>query len=172
MNSTSLHDLKLLILSFHPIVVIETVEEDRVSDLVDGVARELSMTHFQWSINRGLRRVPGDDPIATQFTTDPLQLLAHVQGMTVDALYHLRDFGAHLDTPLVVRQLRDLAKAFTATRSTLILTGQRIELPESVAHHAVPSSSRSTGTWRRSPSERSTLRSTGRSSSRPGSWSS
>ena len=29
--STSIHDIKTLVLSFHPVVVIETVEEDRVS---------------------------------------------------------------------------------------------------------------------------------------------
>ena len=161
MNSTSLHDLKLLVLSFHPIVVIETVEEDRVGALLDAVAGELSMAHFNWSINRGLERVPGDEPIATQWTTDPLQLLSHIQAMTIESLYHLRDFGRHLDTPQVVRQLRDLAKAFSATRSTLILTGRRIELPDEVAHHAVPYELQLPGRDELRPVLRSVLRSLG-----------
>ncbi len=161
MNSTSLHDLKLLIQSFHPIVVIETLEEDRVSALLDAVAGELSMAHFNWSINRGLERVPGDEPIATQWTTDPLQLLAHIQAMTVESLYHLRDFGRHLDTPQVVRQLRDLAKTFSATRSTLILTGRRIELPDEVAHHGVPYELQLPGREELRPMLRSVLRSLG-----------
>ncbi len=138
MDSTSLHDLKTLILSFHPIIVMETVEEDRVSELLDAVSRDLGLHHFAWSINKGLEKVPGGDAVATQWTSDPFQLLAHIEGMTVEAVYHLRDFGRHLETPQVVRQFRDLAKAFAARQSTVVITGKRVQLPDELEHHAVP----------------------------------
>ena len=57
--STSIHDIKTLILSFHPVVVIETVEEDRVISLLSQVAAQLSLPFFHWSITRGLVRFPG-----------------------------------------------------------------------------------------------------------------
>lgn len=137
-DSTSLHDLKTLILSFHPILVMETVEEDRVSELLGAVAHELGLHHFAWSINKGLQKVPGGDPVATQWTTDPFQLLAHIEGMTVEAVYHLRDFGRHLESPQVVRQFRDLAKAFSSRHATVVITGKRVQLPDELEHHAVP----------------------------------
>jgi hypothetical protein len=137
-NPTSLHDLKTLILSFHPVIVIDTVEEDRVEELLGAAARELGLTHYVWSVNRGLEEVPGQKRIAAQWTQSPLELLAHIEGMTIDALYHLRDFGHHLDTPQVVRQFRDLAKTFAERHSTLVITGRNIQLPPEIEHQVVP----------------------------------
>ncbi len=57
--STSIHDIKTLVLSFHPVIVIETVEEDRVFSLLHSTALELRMPFFEWSITTGLVRVPG-----------------------------------------------------------------------------------------------------------------
>ena len=44
--STSIHDIKTLILSFHPVVVIETVEEDRVISILSRVAAQLSLPYL------------------------------------------------------------------------------------------------------------------------------
>jgi len=135
--ATSIHDLKSLVLSFHPLIVMETVEEDRVSELLLAVAGELGLPHFAWSINRGLERLPGGEATATQWTQDPFQLLAHLEKMTIEAIYHLRDFACHFETPQVVRQFRDLAKRFATTQSTLVLTGRSVRLPDELAHLAV-----------------------------------
>jgi hypothetical protein len=135
--ATSIHDLKTFVLSFHPLIAIETVEEDRVSSLLHAVSSELDLAHFVWSVNRGLERLPGNEPIATQWTQDPFQLLSHLEGMTIEAIYHLRDFARHLDTPQVVRQFRDLAKHFATARSTVVLTGKAVTLPDELQHHAI-----------------------------------
>ncbi len=159
MNPTSLHDLKTLILSFHPVIVVDTVEEDRVEALVAAAARELSLTHYTWSVNRGLEEVPGQKRVAAQWTQSPLELLAHIEGMTIEAVYHLRDFARHLDTPQVVRQFRDLAKTFAERHSTVILTGRNIELPPEIEHHAVSFELRMPGRDELRPVLRSVLRS-------------
>ncbi len=135
--STSLHDLKTLVLSFHPLIVIETVEESRVEALLASVARELELAHFAWSVNRGLEKLPGGDAHATQWTTEPFQLLAHLEKLTVDGIFHLKDFARHLDSPQVIRQLRDVVGQFATRQSTLVLTGGSIALPEDVSHRAV-----------------------------------
>ena len=88
-QATSIHELRTLIRSFHPVIVIETVEEARVGDLLHAVCSELGMDHFTWSINRGLERQPSGEAHATQWTTDPFQLLAHLEKMTLIALGHL-----------------------------------------------------------------------------------
>jgi hypothetical protein len=159
--ATSIHDLKSLILSFHPLVVIETVEEERVGELLQAVASELSLPLFAWSINRGLEKRPGGEATATQWTQDPFQLLAHLEGMTIEAIYHLRDFAKHLDTPQVVRQLRDLASRFSSSHSTLVMTGGSIELPPELAHLAVPYALRLPSREELEPVLRAVLRSLG-----------
>ena len=54
--STSVHDLRTLIRSSHPLVVIETVEEERVLALLQSVTAQERMPLFEWSITRGLTR--------------------------------------------------------------------------------------------------------------------
>ena len=53
-----LHELKTLVLSFHPAIAVDTVEEDRVELLVDHLADELSMPVFVWTLTRGLVQKP------------------------------------------------------------------------------------------------------------------
>ena len=59
MPPTTLHDLKTLVLSNHPVLVIENLEEDRVRDLLRAVAAERAAPLFEWSVNRGLQRLLG-----------------------------------------------------------------------------------------------------------------
>jgi hypothetical protein len=161
-QATSVHDLKTLILSFHPLIAIETVEEDRVSELLCCVASELGVAHFAWSINRGLERVPSGETAGAQWTQDPFQLLAHLEGLTVEGIFHLRDFAAHFEAPQVVRQFRDLVKRFATRRSTLVLTGGSVKLPEELACDAVFYELRLPGREELRPVVRSVLQSLGR----------
>ena len=43
-QNTSVGDVKALVLSFHPVIVIETVEEERARSLLYAVAGQLRMT--------------------------------------------------------------------------------------------------------------------------------
>lgn len=54
--STSVHDLRTLIHSRHPLIAIETVEEEQVLVLLQSVAAQERMPLFEWSITRGLTR--------------------------------------------------------------------------------------------------------------------
>ena len=56
--STSIHDIRTLVLSFHPVIAIDTVEEERVEKLVDAVAEELCLPVFEWTMTRGLVQKP------------------------------------------------------------------------------------------------------------------
>ena len=133
--STTVHDLKTLVLSYHPAIVVETVEEERVVRLLEAAASELRMPLFEWSVTRGLQRREVPQPIYG--TTDPLGVLKHLAAMTVEALVHLKDFGPHLGQAAVQRAFREVADAYTRTRSTLVLTGDRVELPSGLAHLVV-----------------------------------
>jgi SpoVK/Ycf46/Vps4 family AAA+-type ATPase len=165
--ATSVHDLKSLVLSFHPLVVIETIEEERVGELLQAVASELELTLFAWSINRGLEKQPSGEAVATQWTQDPFQLLSHLEGMTIEAIYHLRDFAKHLDTPQVVRQLRDLASRFSGNRSTLVISGGSVSLPQELSHVAVPYALRLPSREELEPVLRAVLRSLGKTRAVP-----
>ena len=58
-------------------------------------------------------------------TREPVQALANMESMTVEAVFILKDFHRHMDDPVVVRRLRDVGQKFSANRRTVIITCAR-----------------------------------------------
>jgi hypothetical protein len=133
--ATSVHDVRMLVLSFHPLLVIETAEEERVASLLAEVAAQTGLARFEWSVTRGLVRAGETQLIAG--TPDPLAMLRHLEGLTVEAIYHLKDFGPFVSQVPVARKLREVAERFSNTRSALVLSGTPIELPADLESLAV-----------------------------------
>jgi hypothetical protein len=134
--STSVHDLRTLIRSSHPLVVIETVEEERVLALLQSVTAQERMPLFEWSITRGLTRAD-EGATLSKMTATPLAVLQHLHGLTVEAVFWLKDLGPHLQDPAVCRQLREVAAIYSRSRATCVLTGQPISLPMDLDNIAV-----------------------------------
>jgi SpoVK/Ycf46/Vps4 family AAA+-type ATPase len=157
---TALERLKILINSSTPIVVMETVEEIRALSLVREACSGLNLAIFEWTIADGLVRsgsgvggptlrpgLAGSDlrlrpegsdssaspKTAMYNTTDPVQALANLETMTIEAVFVLKDFHRHMDNPVIVRRLRDVGQKFSANRRTLILTAPAIEMPPELA---------------------------------------
>ena len=62
-------------------------------------------------------------------TREPVQALANMESMTVEAVFILKDFHRHMDDPVVVRRLRDVGQKFSANRRTVIITAPDIAVP-------------------------------------------
>src|SRR2546430_8684133 len=93
-HRTSVHDLKSLVLSFHSLIAIETVEEDRVRSLLHEVAVDLRLPLFEWSLTTGFHRYAG---AAIGETREPLAALRHIDSIAhQDAMYLLKDMAPHL----------------------------------------------------------------------------
>lgn len=134
--STSVHDLRTLIRSSHPLVVIETVEEERVLALLQSVTAQERIPLFEWSVTRGLTRAD-EAPTLSKMTATPLAVLQHLHGLTVEAVFWLKDLGPHLQEPAVCRQLREVAAAYSRSRATCVVTGQPICLPPDLEKLAI-----------------------------------
>ena len=135
MHRTSVHDLKSLVLSFHSLIAIETVEEDRARSLLREVATDLRLPLFEWSITSGFFRLNGTSADGTK---DPLAALNHIADIgDTDAVYLLKDLTPHLINPNIGRALREIVQKLVATRSAIVLTGDPLELPKDVEAMAV-----------------------------------
>jgi len=66
-------------------------------------------------------------------TREPVQALANMESMTVEAVFILKDFHRHIDDPVVVRRLRDVGQKFSANRRTVIITAPEITVPAELA---------------------------------------
>jgi ATPase family protein associated with various cellular activities (AAA)/AAA+ lid domain-containing protein len=62
-------------------------------------------------------------------TREPVQALANMESMTVEAVFILKDFHRHMDDPVVVRRLRDVGQKFSANRRTVVITSPEITVP-------------------------------------------
>ncbi len=134
-HRTSVHDLKSLVLSFHSLIAIETVEEDRVRSLLREVTTDLRLPLFEWSVNSGFSRLHGTQLDGTK---DPLAALHHIAQIDdSDAVYLLKDLAPHLSTPNIGRVLREVVQKLMSTRSAIVLTGDPLELPRDIEALAV-----------------------------------
>lgn len=149
-QTESLHHLQTLLMSFHPIIVIETVEEERVQALLGKATEELQILTFEWSIAQGMGRLqgaqnhwnnefspPGANRQTLEKTDDPLDVLRHIAELSTRGVYWLKDFATHLDDATIARQFREVAHLFSYNQSALILTGEQVSLPHEIAHEAI-----------------------------------
>jgi ATP-dependent 26S proteasome regulatory subunit len=154
----TLERLKVLINSSTPIVVMETVEEVRAVRMVRLACSELNLATFEWTIASGLARSgtithdlqfedtlpPGgyspahrsdaeQNSKAIYNSQDPAQMLGNLEAVSIEATFILKDFHRHLEDPVVVRRLRDVAQKFSANHRTVIITGPHVAIPAELA---------------------------------------
>jgi len=134
--STSIHDLKTLILSSHPVVAIETVEEERVRSLLRSVSEQTKFPLFEWSITRGFSRFEMSAEINRTIAA-PSALLSHLSGLRHEIIVLLKDFSRHLDDATHARLFREVAEQFVKKRSTAVLVGDTVQLPNEIEALAV-----------------------------------
>jgi len=129
-----IHELALLVRSRYGLIAIDTAEDERVTTLLRLLANELDCALFLWSRTRGLRRDGLDKPVYG--TTDSAQVLSHMMGSTVPALYYLERVDQLLQQPDAVERLVEAARAFADRPGAVILAVSAVDLPDAVRRHA------------------------------------
>ena len=121
-------DLAALLLSRHPLVFCETVEEKRFESLVRSVASELDIPVSTWSAASGLSPC---HPAEQEKTADLAAALKEIRLATGDGVWLLKDPQAHLENATTLRLLRETAQDFAGSARTLVLVGPELrERPE------------------------------------------
>ena len=133
----SAHDLRTLVLSRHPAIVLETAEEDRADALVRSVAADLQMPVWTWTVTRGLAALDAQGGI--HGTTDLDQALRTIGDLKGDALYVFKDVLKHLQDARLCRLFRETLSAFGAphSMSTGLIVGASLDIPPELAPHVV-----------------------------------
>src|SRR5713101_953994 len=130
------HDeLRLLINSRHPIITVETPEEERLESLLLDVATELGVPLYEWSVTTGLAKAHG----APLYNTDqPEMALANIGLIQGDAIFLLKDFARYCDNDRICRRLRELAEKFRTVRRSIVITSASMQLPPELSADAAP----------------------------------
>ncbi|MEJ2603667.1 MAG: AAA family ATPase [Gammaproteobacteria bacterium] len=133
-------DLRLLLNSQVPLVVVETHEEGRVLDLLKDVnlAGPGPAHHrplYRWTVTDGLQRL--DIELEPQLhNSQPTDVLRHIRAVEKPGLYVLLDFHPYLDDPVIVRLVKDICLGFRDINRHLVLISHRIELPSEIERYS------------------------------------
>src|ERR1700758_5643100 len=128
-------ELRLLVNSRHPIISVETADEERIDALLAQVAIELDVPLYTWSVTTGLARMKG----APLYNTDtPESALTNIDTIHGDGIFILKDFVRCCDNDKVCRRLRDLAEKFRGERRSIVITAAAMQLPADLSGEAFP----------------------------------
>ncbi len=126
-----LRDLELLLLAHHPVILIETIEEERAEGLLEHVADHLDMLYLQWRAGSGLVHMQTEHVVKE--TATAAGCLQHILGSQLEALYYLRDFAPYLTRDELRPLLRDAQQALWRHRGAIVFTtSTHAELPDEV----------------------------------------
>jgi hypothetical protein len=126
---SELDDLTTLVRAATPLLVIETVDEQRVIECFRHVIAQALHPLWRWTLTDGLSRLDFaqlDGEVAPDATATLHAIRAHEQR----GIYLMFDFHGLLGYAMSLRQLREIVQRHRSAAHTIVLVGARIELPE------------------------------------------
>ena len=132
-------EIKLLLDSRIPLLVIETFEEKKALDVLLKVANKHGKDLHRWSLTEGLTRLnfgPQLVPKGSELN-EPEEMLRHIKQQHQPAMFALCDIHPFLvDQPQVVRLLKDIALNHFAVPHTLVLLSYQLRLPPELTRYS------------------------------------
>lgn len=132
------NDLKLMLNSRIPLIVIETHEEKKAIDMLQRVAREKDQELHRWSITDGLRPVTFGLELQPKSTrlTEPDEVLEHIKSRGRPGVFLLCDMHPFLtDQPKIIRLIKDIALNHLSVPHVLVFLSHRLQLPPEIARY-------------------------------------
>jgi len=127
-------DLRVLLGSRHPLLFVETQDEERFLALLRDAAWDLDVPVWTWTATRGLAR---DDKDPQYGTRQPARALEWIKYLDQPAIFVFADIHPHLDDAQVVRSVKELALA-ARRGQTIVLTAPNRTIPAELKGLALP----------------------------------
>nr|BED43099.1 Ycf46 protein [Pyropia sp. Myanmar_A]BED43296.1 Ycf46 protein [Pyropia sp. Myanmar_B]BED43493.1 Ycf46 protein [Pyropia sp. Myanmar_C] len=127
MNFTQ--DLRLLLKSRHPIIIVNTREEDRLEYIIKNKLHcSNNQQVYCWDFVDGYISNPNDNGYAKR---NPLLALEFIENLSNESLnlFILKDFDSFLSEIVLVRKLRNLAKVIKTQTKHIIIISCKINIP-------------------------------------------
>ena len=120
-------ELEVLVHAHHPLLLFETVEEDRVRVLLSYLADRVGIPLFVWNPASGLEMVgpDGGRPVGTE---KPEQCLAFIESADLEAIFFLPGFP-ELESPLARGRGKEIYRRYFRHRGQVVFCGASVELP-------------------------------------------
>jgi SpoVK/Ycf46/Vps4 family AAA+-type ATPase len=131
MSSAFQREIDQLIRARYTLLYVVTWEEERARRLIAEVAASQGKPLFEWSVTDGLRQISGTERGHKQGARlrEPLKVLNEILQASDEAIYVLKDFHSYLESPDVIRQVRDLGQSLRRSRKSIILLSPTVKIP-------------------------------------------
>lgn len=133
------NEIKLLLDSRIPLLVIETYEEKKALDVLLKVANKHGKDLHRWSVTDGLSRLnfgPQLVPKGSELN-EAEEMLRHIKQQMQPGMYALCDIHPFLvDQPQIVRLLKDIALNHFAVPHTLVFLSHQLRLPAELSRYS------------------------------------
>ena len=126
------HDLKVILRSRTPIIIIETRDEARILEMLQSITiggfGDSYMPLFRWTFTDGLQRI--DIALEPQpLNSEPGEVLKHIRAVSKPGIYVLLDFHPFLEDPLHVRLIKDICIRYRDIPRQIVLISHNVKLP-------------------------------------------
>src|SRR5207302_10443388 len=101
-------DLDTLIRARYPLIYLVSWEEQRLDAILQDVAQNHGKALLHWTVTRGLRRLGARTVPMSDASRDPVEALNAIGKLTDASWVVQKDFHPFLDSPSVVRSMREL----------------------------------------------------------------
>ncbi len=136
-SADQLRELEILVRSHHPLLLVDTVEEDRVHVLLRHAAARLDLPLFTWTQVTGLcRELP--EPGKTPESGPPQKALSFIERSDLEAIFHLRGLGSYLHEPPVIALIKSIHNKYFQHQGAIVLSGHGIDMPPELKHLFTP----------------------------------
>ncbi|MEM7137513.1 MAG: AAA family ATPase [Myxococcota bacterium] len=136
-SADQMRELEILVRSHHPMLLVETNEEDRIHILLRHTAERLNLPLFSWNQVDGLcRELP--DPGQTPESGPPQKALAFIERSNLEAIFHLRGLGPYLHEAPVVAFLKSIHNKYFKHQGAIVLSGHDLDVPPALGHLFTP----------------------------------
>jgi AAA+ superfamily predicted ATPase len=125
---SELQDLTTLARAGTPLLVIETVDEQRVIDCFRHVIAQALRPLWRWTLTDGLSRL--DFAQHGDAAPDATATLEAIRRAGEPGIFLLFDFHALLGYPMTLRMLREIVQRQHSAAHTIVLIGAKVELPD------------------------------------------
>ncbi|GLQ45190.1 ATPase [Dyella lipolytica] len=127
---SELDDLNTLVRAATPLLVIETVDEQRVIDCFQHVIAQALHPLWRWTLTDGLERLDFNGPRDQQIAPDATATMTAIREAEQPGIYLLFDFQPCLQYAMTQRQMREIVQRERSAPHTLVLIGAKVELPQ------------------------------------------
>ena len=122
-------ELTLLLKARYPVILINTIEEDRVEYVIrKHIKTSLNRSIYSWDFVDGYTNNPNNEGFAKR---NPLQALELVERLTSEtpAIFLLKDFNRFLSDISISRKLKNVSRMLKLQPKSIIIIGSDFNIP-------------------------------------------